>query len=152
MPAKRRGHSHAHRTSGLEIDHQLELGWLLDWDVGDLGAAQELNELSSNKVSKDLIKARSIGGTRRQGDRIGRRPFDSISCSLTMLAAPGLVVGEQPMQTAAKMADFRAERSAKLLCRISNIPPALQSCERLPEGWPCLSTDSASMFGAVKLS
>jgi hypothetical protein len=37
-----------------------ELGRLLDWDVGDLGAAQELNELSSNKVSKDLIKARSI--------------------------------------------------------------------------------------------
>jgi hypothetical protein len=43
-------------------------------------------------------------------------------------------------------------RSAKLLCRISNIPPALQSCEKLPEGWPCLSTDSASMFGAVKFS
>jgi DNA-binding XRE family transcriptional regulator len=42
---------------------------------------------------------------------------------------PGLVAGEQPMQAAAKMADFRAERSAKLLCRISNTPPALQSCE-----------------------
>ena len=30
-------------------------------------------------------------------------------------------------------------------CDISNIPPALQSCETLPEGWPCLSMDSAQI-------
>ena len=30
-------------------------------------------------------------------------------------------------------------------------PPALQSCETLPEGWPCLSMDSAQI-GAVKVS
>jgi hypothetical protein len=29
----------AHRICGLEVDHQLELGWLLDRDVGDLDAA-----------------------------------------------------------------------------------------------------------------
>jgi hypothetical protein len=38
---QRRGHSHAHRISGLEVDHQLELGRLFDWDVGDLDAAEE---------------------------------------------------------------------------------------------------------------
>jgi hypothetical protein len=36
----------------VAVNHELELGRLLDWDVGDLGAAQELNELSSNKVSR----------------------------------------------------------------------------------------------------
>jgi len=39
----------------------------------------------------------------------------------------------------------------KTPCRISNTPAALQSCETLPEGWPCLSTDSAQI-GAVKVS
>jgi hypothetical protein len=64
--------------------------------------------------------------------------------------APGLVAGEQPLlRTAANMLDFRA--STKVLCQISNTPPALQSCETLPEGWPCLSTDSAQI-GAVKVS
>ncbi len=36
-------------------------------------------------------------------------------------------------------------------CDIGNIPPALQSCETLPEGWPCLSMDSAQI-AAVKVS
>ena len=36
---------HAHRLSGLEVDHQLELGRLFDGDVGDLSAAEEFDDL-----------------------------------------------------------------------------------------------------------
>jgi hypothetical protein len=43
-----RGHRHAHRISGLEIDHQLKLGGLFDRDVGNLDAAEELDELSGH--------------------------------------------------------------------------------------------------------
>jgi hypothetical protein len=57
-----RGHRHAHRISGLEIDHQLKVGGLFDRDVGDLDAAEELNELSALRLSKDLNDARSVGG------------------------------------------------------------------------------------------
>ena len=49
-----------HRLSGLEVDHQLELGRLFDRDVGDLSAAEELDELSAHKLSKDLNEARSV--------------------------------------------------------------------------------------------
>ena len=45
---QRRGHSHAHRLSGLEVDHQLELGRLFDRDVGNFDAAEELDELSGH--------------------------------------------------------------------------------------------------------
>jgi hypothetical protein len=37
--------SHTNRLSGLEVDHQLELGRLLDRYVGDLGATEELDNL-----------------------------------------------------------------------------------------------------------
>jgi hypothetical protein len=29
----------------LKIDHQLELGWLFDWDVDDFSAAEEFDDL-----------------------------------------------------------------------------------------------------------
>jgi hypothetical protein len=46
------GHRHAHRLSGLEVDHRLELSRHLDRDVGDLDAAREaLDGLSGEKVS-----------------------------------------------------------------------------------------------------
>jgi hypothetical protein len=63
----------------------------------------------------------------------------SSSGSLAMLAAirPALVAGERPLcKRLRKWQIFRPGRSAKLLCRIR-----LQSCETLPEGWACSSTD-----------
>jgi putative ABC transport system substrate-binding protein len=39
-----------------DLDHQLELGRLFDRDVGDLGAAQELDELSGVKTSRPLMR------------------------------------------------------------------------------------------------
>jgi hypothetical protein len=51
---------HTHRRGGLEVDHQLELGWLFDGNVGDLDAPQELNELTAVRLSKDLNEARSV--------------------------------------------------------------------------------------------
>ena len=69
-----------------------------------------------------------------------------------MLAAMRLASREQPLCKRLRKWQISAlRRSAKLLCLISNIPLALQSCETLPEGWPCLSTDSAQI-GAVKVS
>ena len=41
-----RWHRHAHPNSGLEVDHQFEFGCLFDWDIGDLAAAEELEDLS----------------------------------------------------------------------------------------------------------
>jgi hypothetical protein len=40
-----RGHRNAHPLSGLEVDHQLELGRLFDWDIGDLAAHEEFDDL-----------------------------------------------------------------------------------------------------------
>jgi hypothetical protein len=40
-----RGDRNPKRIGGVEIDHQLEARWLLDRDVGHLGAARELDEL-----------------------------------------------------------------------------------------------------------
>jgi uncharacterized protein (DUF1810 family) len=64
---------------------------------------------------------------------------------------PGLVAGEQLCKRLRKW-QISALNEAQNFYAESAIPPALQSCERLLEGWPCLSTDSASMFGAVKFS
>jgi hypothetical protein len=38
-------HGHTHRLSGLEVDHRLELGCLLSWDMGDLAASKEAYDL-----------------------------------------------------------------------------------------------------------
>jgi hypothetical protein len=46
----------------------------------------------------------------------------------------------------------RCDEAQNSYAESATSPRALQSCEKLPEGWPCLSTDSAQMFGAVKLS
>jgi hypothetical protein len=44
----------------LRFYHQLELGRLLDWDVGDLDTVEKLDELSWSDVSGELSGARSI--------------------------------------------------------------------------------------------
>jgi hypothetical protein len=64
------------------------------------------------------------------------------SFTLTAGAAGVIVAAERAVgrRVAAVAADIQAR------CRIR-----LQSCETLPEGWPCLSTDSAQI-GAVKVS
>src|ERR1700685_1660053 len=36
--------------SSLEIDHKLEFGRLLDWQVGGLGTAQQLDELPRHHI------------------------------------------------------------------------------------------------------
>ncbi len=43
---------YTHRLSGLEINHQLKLGRLLDRDVGDLAAMEELDDLSGIASAK----------------------------------------------------------------------------------------------------
>jgi len=67
--------------------------------------------------------------------------------------APRLVAGEQPLcKHLRKWQGSRAGTKAqKTPCGNSNIPPALQSRETLPEGWPFLSMDS-DQIGAVKVS
>jgi len=39
------GDRHTHGLSGLQVDHQLELGRLFDRDVGDLGTAEKFDDL-----------------------------------------------------------------------------------------------------------
>jgi hypothetical protein len=45
---------------GLQVDRQLELGRLLDWDVSNLSAVEKLGELSGHKVSEDVNEPRSV--------------------------------------------------------------------------------------------
>jgi hypothetical protein len=49
----------AYRLGGLEIDHQLEPGGLLDRNVGGLGAAQHLDQLART-LTTEVGKARAI--------------------------------------------------------------------------------------------
>src|SRR5438876_3321716 len=49
-------HLEAKRLGGLEIDDQLELGWLLDWNVGGSCAAQNL----VNKIGRASIQLRAV--------------------------------------------------------------------------------------------
>jgi hypothetical protein len=51
---------HTHRLSGLEVDPKLELGRLLDRDVDDFSALKKLNELTAERLSKDLNEVRSV--------------------------------------------------------------------------------------------
>ena len=48
--ARRNGQ--AEGPGGLEVDHQLELGCLLDWDVGDLAAAEEFARWLAGALSE----------------------------------------------------------------------------------------------------
>jgi hypothetical protein len=50
----------AERLGRLGVDHQLEIGRLLDRHIGGLGTAQELDELPSEPLSKDSDDARAI--------------------------------------------------------------------------------------------
>ena len=49
------------RLCGLEVDRQLELGWLLDWQVSSLSTAQELHKLRGHKLSKGVDETWAVG-------------------------------------------------------------------------------------------
>src|ERR1700730_2733301 len=53
-------HFEAESFRGLEIDDQIELGWLLDRNVSRLGAAQNLVHIVGG-ASEQLLSIRSIG-------------------------------------------------------------------------------------------
>jgi hypothetical protein len=54
----------------------LELGRLFDWDIGDLGAAEDFDDLSGQYFCEELTVAWSVGGKapffRRFGQFINR--------------------------------------------------------------------------------
>ena len=58
--SKRWRHAEAERLGGLEIDDQLELGRLLDGQIGRLGALQDLVHLRSGTPVQVSI-VRSVG-------------------------------------------------------------------------------------------
>ena len=45
----------------LRLIHTLELGRLLDWQIGRSGAAEELDKLPASKLSDELNDAWSVG-------------------------------------------------------------------------------------------
>src|SRR5882762_3591640 len=52
-------HGKAEHLGGFEVDHQLEFGWLLDRQIGRLGALQDLSRVNAG-LTKGTSKARSI--------------------------------------------------------------------------------------------
>ena len=42
------GYRHPKRTGSLEIDHELDLNRLLDWNPGDLSTTEELDKLAGD--------------------------------------------------------------------------------------------------------
>src|SRR6516225_1893928 len=60
------------RACGLEIDHQLESRRLLDWQIGWLGAAEDLSDVSAFLVPS-AGAARSVADQGTSGDKFARR-------------------------------------------------------------------------------
>src|SRR5215813_302929 len=76
----------AQRLRGLEIDHQLELHWLLDGQVGGLGALQDLVDVRGG-TSVEITEARPV---RHETPGLHTLP-DAVCCRQ---AAPGCEVCE----------------------------------------------------------
>jgi hypothetical protein len=55
------GHRNAYGAGSLEVDDKCERSRLLDWDIGNLCAAEEPQKLPGMKLSNDLIEARPVG-------------------------------------------------------------------------------------------
>lgn len=55
------GNRHAKPIGGFEIDPKLEVRRLFDRDVGGLDAAQELDQLLSHHLAKNLQEAWAVG-------------------------------------------------------------------------------------------
>ena len=57
---QRRRRGEAERLGGLEIDHQLEFGRLLNWEVGGVGAPEDfVNVASSTPKQVNAVCART---------------------------------------------------------------------------------------------
>src|SRR5215208_1376279 len=52
-------HGEAERVSGLQVDHQFELGRLLDRQIGRLGALEDLSDVNAG-LAENSREARSI--------------------------------------------------------------------------------------------
>src|SRR5262245_6025179 len=76
----------AQSLRGLEIDHQLELHWLLDGQVGGLGALQDLVDVRGG-TSVEITEARPV---RHETPGLHTLP-DAVCCRQ---AAPGCEVCE----------------------------------------------------------
>src|SRR5262249_56980013 len=74
--AKRRLYVEAERLRGGQVDDQIELGRLLDWDVGGLGPAQNLIDIVAS-APEEVCEVGSIGHQTSRFDElpliIGRR-------------------------------------------------------------------------------
>ena len=60
-------HGQTERIRGPEIDDQLECGWLLDWQIGRLGALQDLPDISTD-IAISVGQVRSITDQTASGD------------------------------------------------------------------------------------
>src|SRR6516164_8060930 len=52
---QRWGHLKAEHSGGCEVEHQVEPGWLLDWQVPRLGAVQDLVDILGGTPEQFLI-------------------------------------------------------------------------------------------------
>ena len=51
------GHGQAQRLGGVEIDYQLESGRLLDWQIGGVGALEDLSGVTADLAMVELAAA-----------------------------------------------------------------------------------------------
>src|SRR5437868_14102948 len=56
---ERLGHGQAERLGGLQVDDQLEFGWLLDRQIGRLRAFQDLVDIAS-RAAEHVVKVLAV--------------------------------------------------------------------------------------------
>jgi len=57
---QRQWHGEAERLRGLEVDHQLELGWLLHWKISGLGTPKDFVDVAGG-TPKEVNEICPIG-------------------------------------------------------------------------------------------
>src|SRR3954469_9812943 len=68
---KRLWHGQAERLGGLQIDHQLKLGRLLDWQIGRPLAVEDLSYVAAELV-KRAAEARSIADQAAESGEVAK--------------------------------------------------------------------------------
>ena len=107
--------------------------------------------ISVRRAAISQVNAAETGNYQRFREALTRARPVTLRSAGTPVMHRGIVAAQPLCKHLRKWQNPALGRSKNSYAEISNIPPALQSCETSPEGWPCLSMDSVQI-AAVKVS